>query len=72
MKTICQIASVNDAAIVIAMEANFRDFEDAIQYGTAVVNQLDAIVTRNSLDYPVVIPRIITPSGLIQEMNNLP
>lgn len=72
IRTICQIATVNDAAIVIAMEANFRDFEDAIQYGTAVVNQLDAIVTRNSLDYPVVIPRIITPSGLIQEMNNLP
>jgi len=72
IRTICQIATVNDAAIVIAMKANFSDFEDAIQYGTAVVNQLDAIGTRNYLDFPVVTPRIITPSDLIQEITNLP
>ena len=54
----------------MALASTFRDFEDAIQYSTAVVNQLDAIVTRNPQDFPVVIPRIITPEQLIQELTN--
>jgi hypothetical protein len=56
----------------MAVTANFRDFEDAIQYSTAVVNQLDAIVTRNPQDFPVTTPRIMTPEQLIQEFTNSP
>ncbi|MFH7030362.1 MAG: PIN domain-containing protein [Heteroscytonema crispum UTEX LB 1556] len=68
--TFCQVAIVERAVITMALASTFRDFEDAIQYSTAVVNQLDAIVTRNPQDFPVVIPRIITPEQLIQELTN--
>ncbi len=68
----CRVATVNEAAIAMALTANFRDFEDAIQYSTAVVNQLDAIVTRNPQDFPITIPQIITPELLIQELTNYP
>ncbi len=51
--TFCQVATVDQIAIAMALATNFRDFEDAIQYSTAVVNQLDAIVTRNPQDFPV-------------------
>ena len=44
----------------MALNANFKDFEDAIQYSTAVINQLDAIITRNQQDFPVTTPRILT------------
>ncbi|MCP2729933.1 PIN domain-containing protein [Limnofasciculus baicalensis] len=70
--TVCQIATVDTAAINMALGSNFRDFEDAIQYSTTVVNQLDAIVTRNPQDFPVTTPRIITPEQLIQELTNSP
>ncbi|MBO1348166.1 MAG: hypothetical protein EBE86_035230 [Hormoscilla sp. GUM202] len=40
----------------MALNADFSDLEDAIQYSTAVVNQLEAIVTRNPKDFPVVTP----------------
>ena len=70
--TVCQVATVDMTAINMALAANLRDFEDAIQYSTAVVNQLDAIVTRNSQDFTVTIPRIITPEQLIQELTNSP
>ena len=70
--TFCQIATVNQAVITIAFTTNFKDFEDAIQYSTAVVNQLDAIITRNSQDFPVVTPRILTPDQLIEELTNSP
>lgn len=68
--TFCQVATVDGAIISIALTANFRDFEDAIQHSTAVVNHLDAIVTRNPQDFPVVTPRIITPTLLVQELTN--
>lgn len=64
--TFCQVATVDQTAIAMALTANFRDFEDAIQYSCAVVNQLDAIVTRNPQDFPVTIPQILTPQQLIQ------
>ena len=70
--TYCQIATVNEAVIRMALTTNFRDFEDAIQYATAVINQLDAIVTRNPQDFPVTTPRILTPNQLIQELTNSP
>jgi predicted nucleic acid-binding protein len=70
--TYCQIATVNQAVIRMALTSNFRDFEDAIQYATAVINQLDAIVTRNPQDFPVTTPRIMTPNQLIQELTNSP
>jgi predicted nucleic acid-binding protein len=70
--TFCQIATVNQAVITMAFTTNFKDFEDAIQYSTAVVNQLDVIITRNPQDFPVVTPRILTPDQLIEELTNSP
>jgi predicted nucleic acid-binding protein len=43
--SVCQIAMVDQTVILMALTVNFRDFEDAIQYSTAVINHLDAIVT---------------------------
>ncbi|TVP62931.1 MAG: PIN domain-containing protein [Nodularia sp. (in: Bacteria)] len=70
--TFCQIATVNQAVITMAFTTNFKDFEDAIQYSTAVVNQLDTIITRNPQYFPVVTPRILTPDQLIAELTNSP
>ncbi len=66
----CQVATVDSITINMALTVNFRDFEDAIQYSTAVLNHLDAIITRNPVDFPVTTPRIIPPEQLIQELSN--
>ncbi|ARV62251.1 twitching motility protein PilT [Nostocales cyanobacterium HT-58-2] len=68
--TFCQIATVDEEVIRMALSTNIKDFEDAIQYSSAVINQLDAIVTRNSQDFPIATPRILTPGQLIQELTN--
>ncbi|MHC5723755.1 MAG: type II toxin-antitoxin system VapC family toxin [Nostoc sp.] len=70
--TFCRVATVDSTTINMALNTNFRDFEDAIQYSTAVLNQLDAIITRNPRDFPVATPTIITPEELIQELTNTP
>ena len=72
LATFCQVATVDSSAISMALTSTFKDFEDAIQYSTAVVNQIDAIVTRNPRDFPVATPRIVTPNQLIQELANSP
>ncbi|MEH2301888.1 type II toxin-antitoxin system VapC family toxin [Nostoc sp.] len=68
----CRVATVDSTTINMALNLNFRDFEDAIQYSTAVLNHLDAIITRNPSDFPVATPRILTPEQLIQELTNSP
>ncbi len=68
--TFCQVATVDSTAISMALTVNFRDFEDAIQYSTAVLNHLDAIITRNPRDFTVTTLRIITPNQLIEELTN--
>jgi predicted nucleic acid-binding protein len=72
MAMICQIATVDQAVISMALTTNFRDFEDAIQYSTAVLSQLDAIVTRNPQDFAGAALQIMTPDALIQELSNSP
>jgi len=70
LSSTCQVATVNQAVISMALATNFKDFEDAKLYSTAVLNNLDAIVTRNKKDFPVTTPRILTPEELIQELSN--
>jgi predicted nucleic acid-binding protein len=72
LATFCQVATVDNSVISIALTCNFKDFEDAIQYSTAVINLIDAIVTRNPRDFPVNIPRIVTPNQLILELTDYP
>ncbi len=72
LATFCQVATVDNSVISMALTCNFKDFEDAIQYTTAVINRIDAIVTRNPRDFPVTTPRILTPNQLIQELTNSP
>ena len=72
LATFCQVATVDNSVISIALTCNFKDFEDAIQYSTAVINLIDAIVTRNPGDFPVNTPRIVTPNQLIQELTDSP
>ncbi|MEG4502441.1 PIN domain-containing protein [Microcoleus sp. F6_B4] len=72
LATFCQVATVDNSVISMTLTCNFKDFEDAIQYSTAAINLIDAIVTRNPRDFPVTTPRIVTPIQLIQELTNSP
>ncbi|WP_455390392.1 PIN domain-containing protein [Oscillatoria salina] len=66
LASFCQVATVDETVITIALTANLPDFEDAIQYGAATVNELEAIVTRNPQDYPNSTINIFTPGQLIE------
>lgn len=44
----CRIATVDQGVISNALSSNGKDFEDAMQYQTAVANQLKAICDAQS------------------------
>jgi predicted nucleic acid-binding protein len=50
-KTLIQILPVNDKTIEQALNSEFPDFEDAVQYYTAMKNGIKILITRNKKDY---------------------
>ena len=50
-KVLVTVAPLDDKIIELALAADFRDFEDAIQYYTAIENEVDIIITRNKKDF---------------------
>jgi len=50
-KVLVNVLPIDDKITDLALNSEFRDFEDAIQYFTAIENDQDIIVTRNQPDF---------------------
>lgn len=50
-KIICEICEVNEETIEKGLNSSFKDFEDAVQYYTAVQSDCTVIITRNGKDF---------------------
>ena len=68
LRLILSVLNVNDSIINKALESEFKDFEDAIQYFTAVENNMDCIITRNVKDYQNSIIPVYTPMELLGKL----
>jgi predicted nucleic acid-binding protein len=50
-KVLVNVLPLDDKISELALNSDFRDFEDAIQYFTAIENDQDLIITRNQADF---------------------
>jgi predicted nucleic acid-binding protein len=50
-KTLVTVLGVTDKIIDLALSSDFKDFEDGIQYFTAIENNIKILLTRNLKDY---------------------
>ena len=50
-KVLVEVLAVDDKIIELALNSDFRDFEDAIQYYTAIENDINILITRNKKDF---------------------
>lgn len=50
-KILVEVLPINDKIIELALLSDFKDFEDALQYYTAIENNMDVIITRNKKDF---------------------
>ncbi|MCB0517047.1 MAG: PIN domain-containing protein [Chitinophagales bacterium] len=67
-KVLVTVADLNDKIIELSLNDKlFADFEDGLQYYTALENEVDIIITRNAKDFKhSTIPVITAQSYLIQ------
>ena len=66
LRVIIDVVSVNTKEIDLALNSEFSDFEDALQYFTALDNKIDLIITRNIRDYKSPIITVMTPQQYIE------
>lgn len=50
-KILVEVLPMDDKIIDLSLESDFKDFEDAIQYYTAIENDMSIIITRNLKDF---------------------
>ena len=50
-KIICQVCEINEETVEKALNSDFHDFEDALQYFSAVQANCSIIITRNGKDF---------------------
>ena len=62
---ILEVISVTKNTIINALNTEFKDFEDAVQYCVADMNCMDVIVTRNKSDFKHSTIAVHTPDELL-------
>jgi len=50
-KVLVEVLPMDNKIIDLSLESDFKDFEDAIQYHTAIENEINIIITRNLKDF---------------------
>jgi predicted nucleic acid-binding protein len=71
LKLIVNVLSLDDKIISMALnDTDFEDFEDGIQYFSAIENSVDIIITRNLKDFKKSIIPVMTSSQYIQTIKS--
>lgn len=63
LKQLVTVVAVDDAIVEQALHAEFTDFEDALQYFSALSADCSAFLTRNVRHYRKTTIRIVTAEG---------
>ena len=64
------IAAVDEKVIDLSLTADFKDFEDAVQYYSAIQVKADCIITRNKDDYVNDKVPVLTPEEFLALFEN--
>jgi len=62
-KTLVTVFPVESRTIDLAIASGFSDFEDAIQYFSAIENGITVFLTRNIRDYKKATIKVMTPEA---------
>ncbi len=69
-KVLVNSYDLNDKIIDLALnDNNFKDFEDGIQYYTALESQCDLIVTRNLRDFKESVIPVLSPKEYLTKID---
>jgi predicted nucleic acid-binding protein len=67
LSSLCNILPVNQTVLEQAMKSDFIDFEDAVQYYSALLNNnCSVIITRNAKDFKSSEIKVMTPDEFLK------
>ena len=66
LQQIVEVLPTDDAIISLAIHSDFKDFEDAVQYYTALAANVSVIVTRNPKDFVHSTIPVYAPTEFLQ------
>jgi predicted nucleic acid-binding protein len=70
LKLIVDVLTLDDKVINLALnDTDFEDFEDGIQYFSAIENNVDIIITRNLKDYKKSILPVMTAGQYLKSID---
>jgi predicted nucleic acid-binding protein len=70
LRIVLKTAPTIEKVIDLALSSEFRDFEDAVQYYSALEVKCDFLITRNKNDFPSKILPIFTPDEFLVLLNS--
>lgn len=65
VRIVFQVAPVEEKVIDLSLASGFKDFEDAVQYYSALQVQADFLITRNKADFKVDALPVLTPEEFL-------
>lgn len=68
LRSVAKITSMGDDVLDKAIALQGRDFEDAMQYYSAIKHGADCIVTRNGRDFPLSTIPVLAPTEFLTQM----
>ncbi|MGV3547979.1 MAG: type II toxin-antitoxin system VapC family toxin [Pedobacter sp.] len=72
LKLFCNISIMDDEVIEKAINSDFKDFEDAMQYYSAIVTNCDIIITRNERDFKSALIPVMNAESFLQTLKKHP
>jgi len=68
MKILIEVAGVDKAVIMQALQSNIHDFEDAVQESAAKSQTINVLVTRNETDFENSALEIHSPESFLSSL----
>lgn len=69
-KVIAETSDLTDKIIEKGLASKFVDFEDALQYFSAIKTDCKIIITRNAKDFKEAVIPVMTPDEYLKSLNN--
>jgi predicted nucleic acid-binding protein len=65
LRIVFRVAAVDEKVIDLSLASTFKDFEDAVQYYSALHVKADCLITRNKSDYRADRLPVMTPEEFL-------
>lgn len=69
IRIVFRVAPVDEKVIDLSLASDFKDFEDAVQYYSALQVKADGVITRNKKDFLNDVIPILTPEEFLASLS---